>query len=173
MDVDKLKHRRKELAQKRLSHDRLTREGSSIAKKIGEALKREISIADFDTTSINPILLPRVSDYREANGLKLPYVTKEKAISTLVSCNEALSSAPGIVGFDEYSFLGTLKQKELYLPNLAYLAETLHSEVFFYPESHNGYILVNYYKDCLDGKDVGFSIVVSGKILEKALSFAF
>ena len=168
-----LQARRQELAKQRENERKRSERGPDLAAAIGKALGVPLTLNDFDLKSKLPMSFSSTQDYRETKGLKLPYVSERRARHVVRCCDSTIGPQRGIIGFDEYSFLGVIHTDPVTLDSILSVAKMLHSEVLFCPTEIVGLIMFDHYRDYAIDREVDYTIVVQGPALESKLARCF
>jgi len=79
----------------------------------------------------------------------------------------------GVLGFDEYGFVGITRVSSTTLAKLLNAAKALHDSVLFCPDGTGSIVLIDHYRVSGMPRDVGYSVVVQGQELEAKLAACF
>lgn len=168
-----LRERRMRIAEERENAIKRAKVGDAVVSRINAALGTEFSLDDFETDAKLPIEFDGQPNMSDCSGLVAAH-TNELRTREIVSCCDAiLAPMKGMIGFDEYAFIGTIRTTQTKLMALLELAKSIHDSVLFCPDNYDSIILVDHYKVSGIQRDVDFSLVVQGADLETALATCF
>lgn len=171
--VKALKERRIRLFQARKNSEKREKLGSLVVEKVNAALKTNLSLDQFDAASEPPFSFAWKPDFRDCPGLVAAHTNETRAREILICCNEIVGGHSGLIGFDEYGFVGAASIESVTFLQLLDAAKSLHDSVLFWPDGTEAVVLVDHYMVHGVPRDVGFSIVIQGAELEVKLVSCF
>ena len=171
--IRELKDRRMRVAEEREAARKRVELGDAIVAKVNAALRVSLTLDDFETTTNLPIEFVQQPDFRDCPGLLAAH-SSEPAMKEIASCCDAtLSPMEGMIGFDEYSFLGTARVEAINLISLLELAKLIQDSVLFCPDGYDSIVLLDHYVAGGVPRDESFSLIVQGARLERVLARCF
>ena len=165
-----LKERRTRLAEENEKIQNRGKNGTKIVNKVNSALIAKMTLEDFDTEREPPLKFLRKPDFRDCTGLVLAHTSETNTREFLSRCHEAIGLQDGLIGFDEYHYIGIASISSIGFLELLKTAKILHDSVYFWPTSTKAVVLVDHYKVSGAAEDIGFSVVIQGADLEKKLN---
>ena len=171
--IQALKERRMRLAEAKENAEKREKLGSFIVEKVNAALKTNLALDQFDIVAEPPFSFARKSDFTECTGLVAAHTNEPRAREILTCCDEIVGGHGGLIGFDEYGFVGTASIASVTFLQLLDTAKLLHDSVLFWPDGTKAVVLVDHYRVHGVQRDVGFSIVIQGAELEGKLASCF
>lgn len=116
--IRELRERRIRLAEERESRRKRSDVGSAVVEKINAALGSHLVLDDFDVGGTLPVRFDREPDFRDCGGLVAAHMSEE-AVRSIASCCDSISGPlTGIVGFDEYAYVGTARVEAVTMTSL-------------------------------------------------------
>jgi hypothetical protein len=168
--IDELRKRRDEVLRDKEKARLRNTYGEQLAQRIGVALGRDLNLSDFDLGIDVPFKVDWPSRIEEADGLVMPYVSKESAMAVAECIDNAISSKGGLVGIHGNSYLGLCVETDLKVAALVAVSAAIEDAVVFYPHNMEGAIVV----DCYPSNPGGaFSLFVQGDELITSLAPCF
>lgn len=168
-----LQERRQRAAEAEERLEKKVRVGPKIATALSALWMRNVGLQDFNESLPLPTLPKWTRDMRQVPGLAAVYTSQERVAEVAACCDRTLGPAEGVIGFDEYRFLGTLPVSEMSVSMLVSAAFELQDSVLFCPFESDGIIIADYYRTSGMGPNVDFSLIVQGDELERKLAACF
>lgn len=160
-------------ADKRERDLKRAKHGDELVRKAGEALGFSLSIEDFQVDRKLSREFEWTSDLRNIPGLVVAYTDQARAKDIALCCDRTLGPLPGLIGFADYGFLGTVHLATLSFERLLDLSEVLNDSVLFCPQDQNEIVLFDYYPYKTSTRDASYTLAVQGEKFEEALAPCF
>lgn len=171
--IRELKERRMRVAEQKENVRRRAEFGHAVVEKVNAALGSSLTLDDFEVNVGMPIEFSWQRDFRDCSGLVAAH-SSEPVIRAIASCCDAISGPMnGVIGFDEYAFVGTARVEAITLAALLELAKSVHDSVLFCPDGHDSIVLLDHYRVSGVPRDEGFSVVIQGSRLETEYARCF
>jgi len=171
--IRELRKRRIRMAEEREKLRKRSEMGNTVVEKINAALGSSLMLDDFMTNTELRTKFASQPDLRNCAGLVAAY-SSEADISEIVSCCDlTLRPMSGMIGFDDYAFVGTAKVKSITLTAILEAAKMIHDSVFFCPDGYDSIALLDHYQAGGVAPNEEYTFIVQGKKLEKACARCF
>lgn len=171
--IEQLRKRRMRLAEEKEREVKRTSHGAEVVAKLNSALGSRLTLDDFDVTAKLPVEFVRQPSFADCMGLVAAHIAEQRIREILACCDAAVGPLSGVIGLDEYEYVGSTRFDSVRFGALLDAAKALHDSVLFCPDDPTGVILIDHYKVSGMPRDVGFSVVIQGELLEAKLAQCF
>ncbi len=143
--------------------------GEEVVNKVNAALGTGLSLEHFSTSENLPVSFESRQNFSECPGLVVAYASFDAVRRVVSCCDDVLEALEGVLGFDDYAFMGVARVKNVTLLELHQLAIAVHDSVFFCPDETSSIVLLDYYETRGTTVDEDHTIVVQGEPLVSKL----
>lgn len=171
--IRQLRAKRLKAAQDKQNDDKRREYGKGIVAKINLSLNVNKSLSDYNLAINLPFDFNSKPNFEDCLGLVAAHTSEDNVRRILVCLGDTLGPSQGMLGFDEYAFIGTVQIKPLRFESLLDAAKSIHSTVLFCPEGDQGIVLVDHYNVAGVTEDAHFSLIVQGEQLERKVAKCF
>ena len=171
--IRQLRAKRLQAAQDNQNDEKRSKYGEDIVAKINLSLNVNKSLSDYNPATNMPFEFRSEPNFEDCSGLVAAHTSEENVRRILTCVGDTLGPSQGMLGFDEYAFIGVVQIKPLRFESLLDAAKSIHSTVLCCAEDEQGIVVVDHYNVAGVIEDTHFSLIVQGEYLEREVAKCF